>query len=281
MMLGKCIGMGSSCEVYEWGGDDKVVKLFHSNTPPEVVQLEYRNCSAAWESGLPSARPFEQVIWEGRHGIIYEKIVGETFLKRIFEQLYSFREIDFSEADSDLRKFARVLNDIHKGNILGIVTKQIEHLKAIIGRPAEFTDDEIYSIHAYMDHLPVKRQLCHGDTNPGNLLLRNGTPVMVDWMHASLGNPAADVAEVCVMIEYAVLSPQTPSDVIEFFEAWRKVAYNIFVDEYCKLSGVTEEEIRAWYIPAAARSIASGALSGEQIAKLVSMIRDHLCNAQN
>jgi hypothetical protein len=280
-MLGSCIGIGSSCEVYEWGGDEKVVKLFHLNTPPEAVQLEYRNCFAAWESGLPAARPFEQVIWEGRHGIIYEKIVGQTILKRIFEQLYSFREIGFNEADSDLRKFARVLNDIHKANVFGIVTKQIEHLKAIIGRPAELTNDDISSIHAYMDHLPVKRQLCHGDTNPGNLILRNGIPVMVDWMHASLGNPAADVAEVCVMFEYAVLSPETPAAVIAFFEASRKGAYNIFIDEYCKLSGITEEEIRAWYVPAAARSIASGALSGEQIANLVSMIRDHLSVTRN
>lgn len=99
----------------------------------------------------------------------------------------------------------------------------MEHLKAIIGRPVEFTDDEISVIHAYMDHLPVKRQLCHGDTNPGNVILRDGIPVMVDWMHASLGNPAADVAEVCVMIEYAVLSPETPAAVIEFFEAREKL----------------------------------------------------------
>jgi aminoglycoside phosphotransferase (APT) family kinase protein len=271
--------MGSSCEVYEWGGDDKVIKLFHSNTPPEAVQLEYRNCSVAWESGLPAARPFEQVIWEGRHGIIFEKIVGETIVNRVFEQLYSFRKIDFNETDSDLRKFARVLNDIHKANVFGIVTEQMEHLKAIIGRPAEFTNDEISAIHAYMDRLPVKRQLCHGDTNPGNLILRNGIPVMVDWMHASLGNPIADVAEVCVIIEYDVLPPETPAAVIGFFEASRKVAFSIFVDEYCKLSGVTEEEIRTWYVPAAARSIASGALSGEQIAKLASMIRDQLCIA--
>ncbi|WP_053376463.1 aminoglycoside phosphotransferase family protein [Paenibacillus sp. FJAT-27812] len=275
-MLGKCIGIGSSCEVYEWGGDDKVVKLFHSSTPPEAVQLEYRNCSAAWESGLPAARPFELVTCDGRHGIIFEKIVGETILNRIFEHLNSFRVIDFNEADSDLRKYARVLNDIHKANVSGVATEQMEHLKAIIGRPAAFTNDEITSIHAYMDLLPVKRQLCHGDTNPGNLILRNGMPFMVDWMHASLGNPAADVAEVCVMIEYAVLPPETPAAVNAFFETWRHAAYEIFVDEYGKLSGVTEEEIRAWYVPAAARSIASGALSGEQVAKLVAMIRDDI-----
>ena len=97
-------------------------------------------------------------------------------MNRIFEQLYSFQEIDDNEANSDLRKFARVLNDIHKENVSGIVTEQIEHLKAIIGRPAAFTNDEICAIDAYIDQLPIKRQFCHGDTNPGNLIFRNGMP---------------------------------------------------------------------------------------------------------
>ncbi|UKS28441.1 aminoglycoside phosphotransferase family protein [Paenibacillus sp. HWE-109] len=276
-MLGKCVGKGSSCEVYEWGGDDKVVKLFHTNTSSEAVQLEYRNSSAAWKSGLQVARPFEQFIWEGRPGIIFEKIVGETFLDRLFEGLYSFKKIDFGEADSELRLFARVLNDIHKANVSDIDTDQKDHLKAIIGRPPLFTNDEISAIHAYIDRLPGKRQLCHGDTNPNNLILREGSPVMIDWMHAAVGNPAADVAEVCVMIEYAVLPPETPASVDKFFQEWRQVAYRVFMDEYCRLSGVTEEEIKSWYVPCAARSIASGALSDEQIAKLASMIRYKLC----
>lgn len=275
-MLGKCVGIGSSCEVYEWGGDDKVIKLFHTNTPSEAVQLEYRNSSAAWKSGLPIARPFEQVIWEGRSGIIFEKIVGETIVNRLLEQLYTFKMVEFNEADSELRIFARVLNDIHKATIFDIVTDQKENLKAIIGWPELFTHDEISAIHAYIDSLPVKRQLCHGDTNGSNLILRDGLPVMIDWMHASLGNPAADVAEVCVMIEYAVLPPETPADVDEFFQESRQVAYHIFIDEYCKLSGVTEEEIRSWYVPAAARSIASGAIAEEQIAKLAAMIRNKI-----
>jgi hypothetical protein len=57
----------------------------------------------------------------------------------------------------------------------------------------------------------------------------------------------------------------------EFLQGSRQVAYHIFNDEYCKLSGVTEEEKRSWYVPAAARSIASGAIPDEQIAKLAAM----------
>ncbi|OPA73051.1 hypothetical protein BVG16_30755 [Paenibacillus selenitireducens] len=222
---------------------------------------------------MPVARPFELGIWEGRPGIIFEKIVGETIVNRLFEQMYTFQN---DKTDSELRIFARVLNDIHIASVFDIVTDQKENLKAIIGRSALFTNDEISAIHSYIDHLPVKQQLCHGDTNMSNLILRDGLPVMIDWMHASLGNPAADVAEVCVTIDYAVLPPETPAAVDEFFQASRKEAYHIFIDEYCKLSGVTEEEIKSWYVPAAARSIASGAIPDEQIARLAAMIRDRI-----
>jgi hypothetical protein len=150
-MLGKCVGTGSSCEVYEWGDDDKVIKLFYPNTSPEAVQLEYRNSSSAWNGGLPVARPFELTTWEGRPGIVFEKIVGETIIDRLFARLYAFRKNDFDDADSELRVFARVLNEIHKTNVFDIVTDQKENLKAIIGRPAWFTSDEISAIRRLND----------------------------------------------------------------------------------------------------------------------------------
>jgi thiamine kinase-like enzyme len=141
--------------------------------------------------------------------------------------LYTLQKIDFDDKDSELRIFARVLNEIHKATVTDIVTNQKENLKAIIGRPSMFTDDEISAIHSYIDYLPNKKQLCHGDTNASNLILINDLPIMIDWMHASIGNPAADVAEVCVMIEYAVLPPETPAAVDEFFQATRQVASHI------------------------------------------------------
>jgi aminoglycoside phosphotransferase (APT) family kinase protein len=280
-MIGKHIANGSSCEVFEWNNDGKVIKLFHMNTPLEAVQQEYHNSSVAWKNGLPAPRPVEQVIWDGRPGIIFEKVIGETLVNRLFRGLYTFKKFDFNAEESELRIYARVLNDIHRAKIFDIVTNQKAKFKAIIGEPAVFTRDEISAIHAYIDRLPEKQQLCHGDTNLSNVILIDNLPVMIDWMHASCGNPVADVAEVCVTLEYAVLPPDTPVSVVEFFEASRRIAYRIFLDEYCKLSGVSEEEIRAWYVPAAARSIASGALPNEQIDKLVEMIRFRLSHREN
>ncbi|MFB9329473.1 phosphotransferase family protein [Paenibacillus aurantiacus] len=272
-MLGARIAEGSSCEVYEWGGPDKIVKLFHADTPPHAVELEYGNNKAVWECGLPVARPYERVTWEGRDGIVFERIDGDTLVSRLFAKLHRQEAMD-----NELRLLADVLHRIHRTTHVGVVTDQKTNLKGIIGRPASLTTDEIAAIHDYIDRLPAKRQLCQGDANPNNLLLRDedGQAVMIDWMHASLGNPAADVAEVCVMLEFAVLPPETPADAKQHFEKSREAACRLFIEEYCRLSGMTESEIRDWYIPLAARSIASGAIPEEQTARLAAMIRERL-----
>ncbi|GIP38980.1 hypothetical protein J31TS4_22600 [Paenibacillus sp. J31TS4] len=272
-MLGKWVAAGSCCEVHEWGEGNRVVKWFHPGISLKGIQAEYNNSIAVWEGGLPAPRPYEMITWEGRPGIVYEKVTGKTLVEQLFANLYAFREMG-----DELRKCARVLHEIHRTAVPGIVADQKNQLKAIIGRPAEFTEEELTGIHAYIDRLPAKRQLCHGDTNPGNLIIRDtdGKAIMIDWRHASLGNPAADVAEVCVMIEYAILPPDTPAEVVQFFQASRQAAYRVFLGEYCQLSGMTEEEIRAWYVPMAARSSASGALPQEQVANLAAMIRSRL-----
>ncbi|SEO05620.1 phosphotransferase family protein [Paenibacillus sp. OV219] len=276
-MLGECVGVGSSCEVYEWGGSaDKVVKLYHSNWKQEDVLREYSNCSAAWSSGLPVPRPYEMVTWEARNGIVYERITGETLVNRIFQSLYALELFAAEEADHELRQYARVLNTIHQTPAEGIMTSQRDNLKAIIGHPEPLTAEEMAALHTYLEQLPTKKQLCHGDTNLSNLIIDGDRLVMIDWMHAAIGNPEADVAEVCVAIEYAVLPPETPAEVDQFFQSVRQTAYRIFMDEYCSVSGVTEAEIRAWYPPVAARSMASGALPAEQVEKLAAMIRERI-----
>lgn len=66
------------------------------------------------------------------------------------------------------------------------------------------------AVIAQLDQLPMKQQLCHGDPNPGNILLRDHDAVIIDWNNASTGNPEADLAEYIIMIRYAILPPHLP-----------------------------------------------------------------------
>ena len=50
-------------------------------------------------------------------------------------------------------------------------------------------------LHARLDSMPRNNELCHGDFNPSNIIIReDGTPFILDWSHATVGNREADVA---------------------------------------------------------------------------------------
>jgi thiamine kinase-like enzyme len=84
---------------------------------------------------------------------------------------------------------------------------QRESLKYSIRAKDYLTAAEKEAVITILEGLPIKQQLCHGDPNPGNIILRDGKAVIIDWMDASIGNPEADLAEYIVMIKYAVIPP--------------------------------------------------------------------------
>lgn len=137
------------------------------------------------------------------------------------------------------------------------------------------------AVIAILDALPLKQQLCHGDPNPNNILIRNdGKAVVIDWMNASIGNPEADLAEYMIMIRYAVLPSELPSTVLEFFEPLRESIIHVFMEEYSKLSGINYEEVYPWLVPVAARKLSADAISEEEKSLLVEEIRRSLREKQ-
>lgn len=274
MGLGNLVGIGGSAEVYEYG-EGKVLKLFHQGTNEEVVKQEFNSSLMVWESGLPAARPYEWLWVEGRYGIIFEKISGFT-VSDWFTQLFTSSTPIEDESNHVLRRIARLLYRIHHHQAPHIVTRQTSHLKGIIHWISCLTDDEKETICDYMDRLPVKEQLCHGDINPGNIVIQEDGERMLDWRYVSKGDPAADIAEFSIMLQYAHLPPDIPPLVREYLETSRYKAHEIFIDEYTKLSGITQQEIEAWTIPVMARKLASSVVGDTEQDFLLSYIRTNL-----
>lgn len=283
-LLGKCIGSGGCSEVFEWG-DDKAIKLFRSNTNEYAVNKEYNNMIAAWKSGLPTYRPYEKVELEGRLGIIYERINGQTVMDRFLQGnissdnvTRSFNDNDkilMDDKNNDIRIIARVLNDIHQKSISGM-PDQKEMIKDRISRAAYLTQEEKQYIGRIVDNLPSKDSLCHGDPNPGNFIIREGKPVIIDWMNATTGNPAADIAEYIIMIKYAVLPAEIPNSFCDSFNAIRELVIQTFLDEYIKLSNMEYREIEEWMLPIMAGKLSADAISDKEKKILVEEVRRKL-----
>jgi tRNA A-37 threonylcarbamoyl transferase component Bud32 len=283
-LLGKCIGSGNCSEVFEWG-DDKAIKLFRSNTNEYAVNREYNNMIVAWKSGLPTYRPYEKVELEGRLGIIYEKINGQTLMDRFLQWNIAPNNITFpinnndklliDYKDNDIRITAKVLNDIHQKRISGMPNQE-EMIKNRISRAAYLTQEEKQCICRIVDNLPSKDLLCHGDPNPGNFIIRDDKLFIIDWMNATIGNPAADIAEYIIMIRYAVLPTEIPNSFCNFFNAIRELVIQTFLDEYIKLSNMEYGEIEQWMLPVMAGKLSDDAISDKEKKILVEEVRKKL-----
>ncbi|WP_138754550.1 aminoglycoside phosphotransferase family protein [Paenibacillus sinopodophylli] len=278
-MIGEKIGEGGCSEVFEWGTASKIIKLARANTDMDAMRREYHNNHMAWDNGLPVPQPFEFVEIDGRPGIVFERIIGDTLMKRFVKHALEravSKEVHIEEdSQNDIRMTARILNEIHsKSNVN--VPSQRETIKNAIGWVNYLSPEEKETIFKLIDSLPMKQQLCHGDPNLGNIMIKDGHAIMIDWMNATIGNPEADLAEYIIMIRYAILPSYLPDEAVAYIDSIRETIIKVFVEEYTRLTGVTYEEIDAWIAPVAARKLSADGISEAEKSILINEIRARL-----
>ncbi|WP_058300492.1 phosphotransferase family protein [Gorillibacterium timonense] len=276
--LGAKVAEGGCSEVFEWEGPDKIIKLAKPNTDDEAMRREYRNTLTAWECGLPVPRPYEWTKVEGRTGIVFEQIKGETLGDRFMGQLQHLSDEASEEGGEDIRLTARILYAIHSQAASDHpLPSQKESFKQSIRYIGHLTSEEKEAVIAALDRLPAKHVICHGDPNPGNIMVKDdGEAIILDWMNAASGNPEGDMAEYIIMIRYAVLPDDLPDEIREGFDSIREAVIDIFMDEYTKLSGITYDEVHPWIAPVAARKLSADAISEEEKGRLLQFIRQNL-----
>lgn len=269
---GMKIGEGGCAEVYEWR-PGTLIKIGRSHTRYESIQNEFRNTMIAWNCGLPVPRPYEVVEVGGRPGLVMERIYGESMIERFFK---GATELIWEEADDEnIRITARLLSDIHSKSGFEL-QPQRDIMKYHIGNVPYLTLLEKEQIIKHLDGLPKREQLCHGDPNPGNILMQEDRAVVIDWMDASIGNPEADLAEFILMIRYAILPPVLPVEVLQFFDSVREHIIQVFTEEYNRLSPVSMQLLNEWLLPVAARKLTASAISEEEKALLLREIRSRI-----
>ncbi len=89
--------------------------------------------------------------------------------------------------------------------------------------------------------LPDGDRLCHGDFHPLNVLGPLGQEVLVDWLDARRGDPAADVCR-----SYMLIRPSAPE------------LASAYVGAYAEVSGESCERILGWLPFVAAARLSEG-----------------------
>ena len=157
----------------------------------------------------------------GRWGIVYQRIFGVSMLEQL-------------KANSqDVAGLAKLCAELHVkvhqvNNVEGIPLRleRLAHKLNSVDLPPKLRE----GVLKLLNDVPVKTSLCYGDFHPGNLMLTQKGPVIIDWADVSLGSPLADVARTLLLLKGARLwEDNAMKEVILRFE-------KVYLERYSTLS---------------------------------------------
>ena len=195
--LGKPLARGATAEVYAWG-NDQILKLFHDWMPTYAIEYEAQIARAVHAAGLPVPAVGEIVEIDNRLALVYERVDGPTMDQDLAKRPWKFF--------SSTRLLAQLHVDMHTSSITPDIPSQKQRLKQRIQETDVLSDDLKDAVANKLQQMPDGERLCHGDFHPQNVLMTRQGPVVIDWIDATRGSPAADAARSSIILQGAALT---------------------------------------------------------------------------
>lgn len=258
------IGQGNTAEIYLYE-PDTVLKLFRDQFPESGVLKEWRVTRAVQTVYSRMPKALRLVSCGERSGILYELAEGQDLFRMIGSEPFLL----FSTG----KKLAEIHTEIHGKTISGILTVK-EKLLQEIGWVNDLSDDEKRKITDRLLLLPDGDRLCHFDFHPGNIMVSGGKLLVLDWLTACSGEPAADIARTCLLLKYGEV--RNGDRLSRLILSITKVRIRrSYMRNIRRLSGITRDEIRRWILPAAAARLSEWLTEHERKC-LLKLIRRNL-----
>ena len=170
-----------------YAAGDKIIKVFDNRYTKAEVLNEARN-EALVEENIELNVPALLEVSHTEEGwcLIREKIEGKTL-----EQLMQ-EEPEKAEIYMDM--FVDLQLSIHGQKVAAM--KRLRHkLMDQINSLKNLDATARYELATRLESMPKHTKLCHGDFNPGNVIMDDHKRLwIIDWAHAAQGNASADAA---------------------------------------------------------------------------------------
>ena len=240
--MNKPIAYGRTAEIYDWG-EGQILKLYYDWVNPNYIKHEQKIGKAIQSTGMKAPVVGDIVEVNGRTGLVYQKISGVDMLVLLRRKPWNvFR---FARLSAELHA------EMHSIRMENGLPDTHARLKRKINNAPALPERRKQELVAELDALPRGSRLVHGDFHPGNIMVTDSGAMVIDWIDAGIGNPAADVARSAIILYGAVNSNQLP-------ELATKSIFSLFFKTYLKhyfrLHPEIQEEYPRWMaINAAAR----------------------------
>ena len=213
---------------------DQVIKVFTNEHGKANVFNEALCHARVEETGLNIPKVLEVTQVDDEWAIKLENVEGTT--------LEELMEKNPEKLEEYMEMFVDLQINIHK-QCAPRLFEQHYKFQRKISALRDVVDATIrYELHTRLDAMPKHHKLCHGDYNPSNVIVKeDGTMVILDWSHATIGNASGDAA-----ITY-----------LEFARVDQKKA-DLYLELFCKKNDTAKQYVQKWIPIAAAVQLNKG-----------------------
>jgi len=255
------IAQGRTASLYTWG-DTRAVKLFSPEFQADAIK-EHFAIGIAYDAGLPVPSVHGIVDVDGQQGIVMEHIRGSLLGNVIMFQPWK------------IRKFSREMAELH-AEVHSHTTRELpslnDKLEYLIRMRSDIPDDIREPVLKILSTLPSCDAICHGDFHTQNIIMTKDSPVIIDWVDATMGNPIADVARTWLLLEIAQFN--FDKNIRWIIRVLGNLIWRVYFKRYRELRDVSSQQLYMWQIPVMTARLAEGIQ--EEREALLSLIEKRL-----
>jgi aminoglycoside phosphotransferase (APT) family kinase protein len=247
------IARGRTAEVYAWQ-DHQVLKLFYDWCPAPWIKHEVDIGRILVNVAIPTPKMLGTASLDGRQGILYERVDGPDMLSLLASRPWTLSRF--------ARQFADLHSEIHQHSGSGFSALRAS-LAGAIRASKILTQAEIEAVLSSLEQLPDGTALCHFDFHPGQVIVTAGGPVIIDWMTALQGEPAADVARTSILLTFGEV-PGAGWLMRNITNLIKKEFKRAYLARYLEVRpDVSRQQVESWLLPVAAARLNED-IPGEQ-----------------
>lgn len=260
------LAQGATADILEWE-PGTILKWFREWMPAHTAAHEAEVSRIVQQSGLPVPAVGDLVTYQGRSGLVYQRVEGPTMLRVLSSK--PWRALGL----------AAQLAELH-ARVHGVTAPQLasvrERFRYKLDEARSLMSGAVYDqAAAALAALPDGEALCHGDFHPDNILLTPDGPVIIDWPDATRGDPASDVARTSLLLSMGEVPRDVPVVMRWMIEAVRRGFHAAYLRRYQQLRPTPPERIQAWMFPIVAARLSERRPEAE-VRLLSSWLERHL-----
>ena len=243
--LGEPLAAGRTADIYRWG-EAKVVKLYQPWMSLEAVESERRKTSAAQTLGISVPAVGDIVHVKDRVGLVFERIDGPSMMDLL--------TLHQDAVPSSARQLAELQATFHAAGSPLELPDQSETLANRISDSELLSPEMRARALEALARMPVEGKLCHGDFHPGNIMLSDRGPVIIDWIDATRGHPMADIARTSLLF----LGHLETSDEADAAKSAIELFHKAYLAWHLVQDPTRRDQYQSWFPIVAAARLAEG-----------------------